>query len=94
MEEEFKDYLDINSKFQVKESFPHKIKKYLNNNKPDDNKVDALFVHDDDFAQHGHKTDNQGAARMDLKRAQNLVSIKNMITTLYPNLQRPNITKV
>jgi len=93
MEEEFTEYLNIENKFQVKDTFPAKPKKYLKY-KPEDDKVEPWFTNDDDSAQYGQKPENQGAARMDLKHAQNLVSIKNMITTLYPNLQKPNITKV
>lgn len=93
MEEEFTEYLNIDNKFFVKETFPAKPKKYVKF-KPEEDKADPLFINDDDFAQYGPKADNLGAARMDLKHAQNLVSIKNMVTTLYPNLQKPNITKV
>jgi len=93
MEEEFSNYLDINDKFAVKETFLRKVKQYCKN-RPEEDTTQNIFVDDEDAYAHGHKGDNQGAARMDLKNAQNLTSIKNMITTLYPNLQKPNITKI
>ena len=93
MEEQFSNYLDINDKFVVRETFLRKVKQYCKN-RPDDESPHNIFVDDEDAYAYGHKGDNPGATRMDLKNAQNLNSIKNMITTLYPNLQRPNITKI
>ncbi len=93
MEEEFSSYLDINAKFDVKETFLRKVKQYCKN-RPEEENSQNIFVDDEDAHAYGQKGDNQGTAKMDFKNAQNLNSIKNMITTLYPNLQKPNITKI
>ena len=98
MESRFSDYLDINSKNVVSERFTSRIRDYVSVEPVKEIAERAMeykvFQKSDAELQKGVtfkniSEDNHQASR----KAHNLPVLKNILTGLYPNLQKPNIMK-
>ena len=94
-----KVYGSYEEKMKIEETFPKTIKDYIKYDH-EDTKLNYLFdiAKDNDTvrfdSQSNLKFETASSIKFDPKQNQNLKFMKTMVTALYPNLQKPNITKV
>jgi hypothetical protein len=94
-----KAYCFYENRLNIDEIFPKTIKDYIKHGH-EDSKFNYMFnspkgseiVRFD--SQSNLKFETASSIKFDPRQTQNLKFMKNMVTALYPNLQKPNITKV